>query len=339
VSHNALYYPWIDPPHRTTILSAMLYWDHVYSIVPDGLKTPFERPWTKTAADYGFLKPRVISSGSSEVELASREFIDDIQRHAIQRDRRDSLRSGGLGQTQLHAESMDARMHPEKVSHELRNKLWRKTLPDQDGFYSMADGYAAAYMSRLASTVSEADGLVPLTDRSSSSTVLVDRTAGKQMSDRVGQNEALLARLSIESIRIPASTSFKQVLDFRAAHHGELEQYRTAIRKLAREVSGIASVELRLKELKRIVDSELRPADEELRAKLNESRIDFGMSIIRILSAATVGALLSNDIRSGLGVGLVDLGFETFTWRRESKKTKTEPLTYLALLKGRFRPE
>lgn len=120
MSKSALYYPWIDPPHRTTVLSAMLYWDHIYTIVPEGLKHPYERPWTRAAADYGFLKPRTISSSCSEVELASSEFIDDIDRRAIQRDRRVSLRSGGRGQTLVNSDSMAARLHPEKVSRELR---------------------------------------------------------------------------------------------------------------------------------------------------------------------------------------------------------------------------
>lgn len=203
----------------------------------------------------------------------------------------------------------------------------------------MADGYAAAYMSRLASTVSEADDLAPMTDRSSSSSVLVDRTAGSQISDRVGENEALLARMSIESIRIPASTSFKQVLDFRDAHYEQLQHYRLAIRKLAREATGIERADLRIKELEKIVESELRPADVELRAKLTEVGIGFGTSIIRALFVATAVGLVTNEFRSGLVGGLVDFGFETFAWRRESKKTKTEPLTYLALLQGRFRSE
>ena len=71
----------------------------------------------------------------------------------------------------------------------------------------MQAGYAAAYMSRLASVIAERDGLAPFTDRQRSRDVLVDRYVGVEPDDEVDKNEALLASLSIIIPHLAAHTN------------------------------------------------------------------------------------------------------------------------------------
>ena len=46
MSDDALYYPWIDPPSRVMLATSVLYWDHLYTIVPASISRPYQTDWT-----------------------------------------------------------------------------------------------------------------------------------------------------------------------------------------------------------------------------------------------------------------------------------------------------
>jgi len=336
MSANALYYPWIDPPNRVTLNTSVLYWDRLFTIVPASIPEPYENQWTKVARDLGFLRPRFVDPDCLEVRKASEEFQEDFNRKAITSDMRNARRH-----SRLHLDKMAHSLHPMKVSDELRHRLWGKKRPDDDGFYRIAGGYASAYMSRLAAVVSENDELAPCTDRRLSRDVVVDRFASRNHCDVVSQNEALLASLSIQSIRISPRISFSKLIRFRDEHYDELVRYRKAVHTLARQAAGISDEGFREKELKRIAKEELNPAHEVVGARLHEAGFDFGLAALHVSMTAAVGYAASGfkSHWAAAGSALVGLAFSVVKWRLAKEKVRKEPLTYFANLRRQFHEE
>lgn len=333
---NALYYPWIDPPNRVTLNTSVLYWDRLSTIVPASIREPYENQWTKVAQDMGFLRPRFVDPDCPEVQQASEEFEEDFDRKAITSDMRNARRH-----SRLHPDKMAHSLHPMKVSDDLRQRLWGKKRPDDDGFYRIAGGYASAYMSRLAAVVSESDELAPCTDRRLSRDVVVDRFASRGQGDVVSQNEAMLASLSIKSIRISPRTPFTRLIRFRDEHYDELVRYRRAVHTLARQAVGISEGKFRAKELERIAKEEFNPAHEVVGARLHEAGFDFGLTVLQVSIAAAVGYTASGfkSHWAAAGGALVGLAFSVVKWRLAKEKAHKEPLTYLANLRRQFHEE
>jgi hypothetical protein len=318
------------------LINSILYWDRLYTIVPASIKKPYENRWTQVAQDLGFLRPRFVDPDCPEVQRASAEFQRDIDRKSILRDVKNARRHA-----HVHSDKVSRSLHPMKVSAELRHRLWGRTPPADDGFYQMVDGYAAAYMSRLAAVVAEEDDLAPCTDRRLSRDVVVDRSTDRDDGDIAGQIEAMLASLSINTIRISPRTPLTELIRFRDDHYDELKRYRKVIRSLARQASGIKGQEFRERELKRIVKDELKPAHEVVGAKLEEAGFDFGTSVLQVSVAACVGWAASGftSYASAAGGAAVGLAFSGVKLLVAKNKVQREPLAYLANLRRQFHQE
>lgn len=336
---DALYYPWIDPPSSTLLKTSMLYWDHLYTIVPATIAQPYERPATTTAQKLGFLRSRVVDSNCPEVGQASSEFEQDIERTAITRDVEDVNRraQSQKGGTRIHPAKLSASLHPEKVSWKLRERLWQTEMPDQNGFYRIADGYAAPYMARLASVIAEADGTAPYTDRRLSHNIVVDRHAAEYDAE-VDRNEARLAALSLSTIRLSSRASLMDVYRFREDHHDELVAYRSAIRKFSRKAATVRDPADLERELRRILEDELTPAQEEVEGKLRDASHDFSLAAFEVASVAMLGYAASGfrEPLAALGGAAIGLTFSAVRWRREQERNRAEPLSYLVSLRKRF---
>ena len=148
---DALYYPWIDPPNQATLVNAVLYWDHVHTIVPASMDQPFSNRWSQAAEEFGFLKRRLVHPDCPEVRATGREITRDLERDAILHDvsevRKEGLRWGAKGY-RIHLEKVSSRIHPANLPEPIRSRVWKTQNPDREGFYRMDPGYAAAYMAR-----------------------------------------------------------------------------------------------------------------------------------------------------------------------------------------------
>lgn len=215
---DALYYPLIDPSSKTMLINSLLYWDHLYTIVPTTVESPFQNQWSKAAHQYGFLKARLVDPWCSEVYRASDGFAHDLEREAVQ---------AGVRRAEEQAKRADAAgypIYPGKLSHRLlpanltpawRKRIWTDDRPDENGCLRMHWGYALAYMARLASVIAESDNVTCYTNETWSRDVVLDRYADSMKEDRVSKNEARLAALSINTIRIRSHVSIADVIRFR----------------------------------------------------------------------------------------------------------------------------
>jgi hypothetical protein len=319
---TALYYPFILPPSKAELMNAMLYWDSLQTLVPDGFDYDYYCPnWARPAVDYGFLKARNICHKSDEVQAASEEFMSDLDRPATVRN---------TEYLQRYTKAGDYRIHSEKMNLILQSRLFSGQNTDREGFYKTSE-LLFSYMSKLTSIVSEKDGTVPYTNVETSHEVIIDRFSE---SPQVYDLESILISLSMSTISIPATTSFAQLLDFRETHTAELKNYRKAIHNISISISGLGYND-QFRELKKIEKEQFIPASEELKAKMSESGFDFGSSILQLAATTAVGVSLGGS-QAGLATGLISAAFSAFRWRKSQNKVRKEPLSYLARLQEQF---
>ncbi len=332
MSYDGLYYPWIDPPHRATLATAMLYWDHIFTITPHGYGDCYRSEHSRAANRLGFLRPRAVRSGSEVVRTASDEFLKDYRRPAIRREATKirQLSSGGvIGR---------ARMHTEKMSGDLRRALVRNRKRDAHGFYRIEQSLASAYMARLAAVVARRDNMPPYTDWRTGHACVVDRYA--ELSSRSSREaaEATLAVLSFSAFRIPAHVSLGEVWRFRERHYDELTRYRRALRRLARLVPRSVDVQKMHRECTEVFNDEVYPATEEIAAKLAENGINFALAACE---SATLGiAAWSLVGPKAIAVAATHFGlrisFAHCRQRIARARAMRSPFSYLMRARARF---
>lgn len=322
----ALYHPWIDPDDASLLKTAALYWDEIRTIAPESMREPYAGESSSEAYREGFLKPRHVSPECREVVQASAEFASDVGSKAIRAEvRRARSASGPYGREPVT-------LHPKKLSSQLQQALFSDFPQQPDGFYRVGEGFATAYMSRLAAVVAEADRLSPLTDVETSQGVVVDRHVEVAAEELAKAADGELARLTLQAIGIRPEVPLLRILRFRDAHREKLDRFRRHVRRLCRGIAKPGSAQRSQHELEGLVRDEVQPGLDELRAKLREHSVAFGVSALDVTQACTVGLLGSgfSDWLYGVAGGVVSLAISTYRARREKKALLEEnPLSYL----------
>jgi len=135
---SALYYPHIDIHDPAWLRSAILFWDELKTIVPRAIKHPYKSKDTRILWQEGFLEPLrcdlhtelLDTLGKRVVSLMDRNFFNSDPRSESSHDDPNALvlmhadKVGSEIQDQFHR----ARIHPEKLSPELRDLVMRAGL-------------------------------------------------------------------------------------------------------------------------------------------------------------------------------------------------------------------
>lgn len=332
--YNAIYYPWIEPQNRGTLASAMLYWDRVFTIVPAHMGLRYESQDARVANDLGFLRQREVSYDSVEVTAASDEFLDDLDRRAIQRE------IGRLRQNPATWATGWSRIHIEKMSRPLRDALAHRRQPDHHGFVEVDPAMASAYMARLAATVARRDEAAPYTDRSTSHRVVVDRYAEVGPRQTARAAEAALAVLSFSRIGISPGVPLGEIWAFRETHADELARYRQSLRRLTRPIPRDLSSQELQHECTGILRDDVWPATDELRTKLRECGIDSvlaALEVVMLCGAALLGSGLSPTMwTAALAPLAVRTTFLACRSRIARNRISHSPFAYLARARMAF---
>lgn len=322
----AIYHPFIDLADSRLLRTCVLYWDEIRTIVPESMGDPYDSPASKEAFEAGVLRPRYVSPDAPEVIQTGEEFLADAERSAIRGSANDAVKK-----LRLHRDKLP-QLHPGKLSEKVRQTLFATDTVDADGFLRVTAGFGSAYMSRLATVIGEANGTIPLTDSQSSHKVVVDRYVEEWETPSIHEAESKLAKLSIQAIQIHRDTPLHDVLTFREKHRDELERYRRAIRKLAREAGAIRDRTQFERELGRIVNHEIQPSLEELKRKIKEQRLAFGLTALDMTQACLVGVAASGFGGVPLGTlgAVVSLTIAAYKTRRGIREAQRDnPLGYL----------
>src|ERR1039458_1548984 len=72
VAGSVLYYPWIDVDDVGWLKTAVLFWDEIFTLVPEGHEVAYRHPAVRAAADAGILRPLPVRASDPAVASADR---------------------------------------------------------------------------------------------------------------------------------------------------------------------------------------------------------------------------------------------------------------------------
>lgn len=319
-SSSALYYPYIDIKNERWLRSATLFWDSIRTIVPISHREPYSSAFARELNDEGVLDPVRVQSDMEEIEGLTDTVLDYLT---------DPASAGVMFATDEHP---TRRIHPEKMSHQLRE--WADIHPEKlpymirdhldralndDGWYHVAPGFANFYMTLLASRLSERLGLGLVTESTSADQLAIAVHKGKPLGTtepelhrrrRMGRHfeafgprrslptevaPGLLIDAVVQSIALPERVSAKDLLKFKRDHKEELALFRREINRLAADLPKGASVEALRQAVNDQYNAQVVPAMRSLKQSLQAQSWDAalnGFLKVSFFSAAPTSAAI-----------------------------------------------
>jgi hypothetical protein len=320
----ALYYPSIDISDGSFINTAALYWDQIQTIVPDEVEIPYSSKVSLDAVKAKFLYPLKLSDCIRPIEIVGQEIskeIDAIDWNSFPNHREEKM--------------YRHKFTPEAILS-LESKLGRKFK--QDGYeISLPEDIAKVYMSRLASAIAQRDRSMPITNTPIAHNILTSRFIDYTQDRK--ENQAQLVNLSLQSLTIKPEYPLNDVIKFREHHRDMLINYRRYIRELSRQIATGLDTTNKQFVFEEIFRDKILPAREEIKAKLSEGNIGFGLSAVDIICATVMGAIASGgtDLYTGIGGAIISLGVSFYQGLREDRNIINDhPLGYLYLAQKEY---
>lgn len=330
----ALYYPHIDICDAGLIKTSALYWDELWTIVPESEREPYKSPFSQEASRLAFLKPRIVHPEDGIVRRIGEEFSNDIQTEAIKK------RVIGLIKNNKRKEF--AKLHFDKWALGPLMSIWFALneegipLSPIDWNYLMFPApIGDTYMSRLASAIAVNDNTVPLTNLSSFHDVMLDRFL--DYSQERKENQAQLAKLSLEMLAINPQVPLIEVLRFRDTHYEDLLKYRCYIRRLVRHISKGLDISEKQSLFEEIVKDDILAEKTEIESKLQSEAKLFLLSNL-VIALVGIGTILLNGqkwLSSLLPTG-TNLGLNLYRNIRAERIIKDKPIGYLYQAQKKF---
>jgi hypothetical protein len=172
--NKALYYPWIDVQNENWLKTTLLYWDKLYTIVPESIKNPYLNTSSQIAEREGFLKPLFVHSHMREL----RDIVPEVFNYLETDEGRRVLMYDNQGRSHIHPEKFSyilrdklggERVHHEKFHNSLLNSIERE-LPNarltNDGWFQTNTAFANFYMTLLANKLTASKGYAVVSDYS-----------------------------------------------------------------------------------------------------------------------------------------------------------------------------
>jgi hypothetical protein len=224
---KVLYFPTIEFQSDAWVKSALCVWETIYRIVPHSY-VPQDSDEVKEASDAGLIES--VKMNSEDLSSAAADFqifIDEAAEFpgALQ----------GYDNIRLHEEKVDARIVP--VLQSLAKKI------DPDGWLSISEPVANAYMLFLSKTVAQRRCLADVTDNEDMFTVFsffgYDGNFNSLVTNPNASEVAaslVLPNLLPKGIEVD---SMKRVLEFRKQHVEARITYRSSVENLAKNLSSV----------------------------------------------------------------------------------------------------
>lgn len=359
---QVIYYPWIDITDDSWLKTSLLYWDSIRTIVPESIESPYSSQTAQALQDTGFLLPLRVQSGMEEIE----ELVPQVLKHLNTREGVELMLGGTHGgRHDLHIEKLPyglgrlAKIHPQKLPHEIRHLLSKIGSPSRRGneWLNVDEGFAMFYMTLLANQLAERVGAAVVTPLPAAEQVAFAARLDSQMElipwGRSGPSwwreyeafsprrrmprtlaPGLLSQLAIQRISISPNTSLDDLLKFKEAHKDELARFRTEISTLASAVENDIPIEALRQRISDIYVNQVDPAISDLKKALDSRRIRwFGEGLLKIASLSAgpllmaAGLSVPTALLAGAGLSLVVLGTTYNLEKRES--LRKDPFAYL----------
>ncbi|WP_414756034.1 DUF6236 family protein [Anabaena sp. CCY 9910] len=294
---KALYYPWIDIRDEGWLKNAVLYWDHVHTIVPISVDNPYSNDTSQELLNEGLLSPFQVQSDMREI----RDLTDDVFKYLDSQEGIEVLFAQEISEThRIHFDKIPdeirelVEIHPDKLPERIRAELKGGLLSEGDEWITVDKRFASFYMTLLATRLSDQIGAGLLTDipgnNKLANSAKLDSKLNLPKSRRhrygyednrnhkdmpVSLSQGMLADLILERINIDPETPVTEIIKFRRRYADELGRFRVKIAKLTESVSNDTSFSRLHQQINDLYVNEVQPEINTLKRILSEQRINW----------------------------------------------------------------
>jgi hypothetical protein len=347
--NKALFYPYIDIKDEQWLKTSLLYWDQLYTIVPESIDNPYSSDATRFLKDAGILQPIRVHSNMPEIEEITDSVITYLSTKAGTRMLA-ANKNQNSNLVRLHVE----KLHHEKLHHEIKHKL----LGIKNGDWLNVDrNFAEFYMTLLATKLSKQNGASLVTSDSIANDLAIavhlDAPLDSNLHDNYSSRrriirpseiaEGLLANLAISKITINDETPIEDLINFKDRYSDELGCFHREIRTLCNEIKGDIPLEALQERVSTIYQNNVTPSINNLKAALDGKGIGWkldGLTSIAFLSAtpytyfAIAGMNPSVTLLAAAGISLIACKVRYNLEKREH--LRNAPFAYLLNAKKEF---
>lgn len=343
---SVLYYPTIDIQDQQWLRNALLFWDKLYTIVPESDNEPYKNSFSKEIFEMGILQPIHVSSNMSEIN----EFEDIVE---------DFITTPNMSDVFIPSEY--ERLNPNKVSqnnNEIMEELHydklpmilRRYLKNSGPWINFPRRFVAFYMTLLATKLAKERGLGVVTDSSIADKLVFAVENGmpyKPPYSRYSQTSlptniasGMLLELVVETITLPQNLSAIKIIDFKIMHSEELGIFRDEISRLTNDLSGCTSIDAMRQHVYDIYTAKIAPAMKSLNESIKLRSWDSAIkgflqtACFSVPSSVAITSILgvpgSIALLAGTGVSLISSTLQIYRSRRET--LNNNPYSYLLSL-------
>jgi hypothetical protein len=351
---KALFYPSIEIHDENWLKSNLLFWDEIKTIVPESISTPYENKTTAILAERKILKPEIVNPDHHIVRELSEnmlEFINTEEGLNLLKPSNHLARIHPDKMARIHNEKFGyeierlLRMHPSKMTHELRFMLEDGMV---DGWLMVDSAFAGYYMTMLANKLCEDKGLRLLTDNPLCSNLSnkvkqgikgLNQENRHYRAERLNQQlaQGIFTNLAIQRIDFHPSTNVIDILSFKKDHKDALGLFRANMKKLLKDVSPDSTINGLREEVESIYNDEFLPSFNNLKKSLDSSNLKWtcdnfakvGFFSVSATSAPLylLGLTVPQALLAGVGVSIVT---SLISYNIDKQKTLREnPYNYL----------
>lgn len=356
---RSLYYPWIDVQDEGWLKSASLYWDTIQTIVPETILRPYSTNTARHLENEGILVPFRVRSDAEQIESLTQDVLMYLQ----SQEGLELLSGADRNRVNLHPDKLPrsirrlARLHPMKMSHEIRYMLQNSGLSRQTdgGFMEVDDRFASFYMTLLATRLSETIGAGLVTSSSLPHRLSLRARSDSQIDSIVGFDygyrdemhdirrrasrqmaQGMLVELMIEDIALNPETPVHNIINYRRGHASELGRFRTKVGELTSSLPEDVPLPAVRQYINDLYVNEVKPAMDDLKKSLTSSRIKWitnSWMKVAFISAgsssvlAAMGLAIPSALLVGIGISLIGCGILYNVDKREF--LRANPYSYL----------
>jgi hypothetical protein len=363
---KALYYPWIDIKDEGWLKNTILYWDHIQTIVPEPVNSPYSTRTALELVDEGLLSPLCVQSSMREID----ELAGDVLKYLESPEGTEVLFSEEISEySRIHTAKLPrevgelVKIHPEKLPSKIRNMLKSGLHSHHDDWLTVNKRFASFYMTLLATRLSYEVGAglltnIPGNSRLANSARLDaklqipksrrdrDRFDDDRQYQRMPNSlaQGMLADLILETIRIDPETPVNEILKFRQKYSDELGNFRTKIAELTATVSNDQPLARLRQQVHDIYINKVQPEVGTLKRTLSEQgirwvadnflKVTFFSTGAASLPLGVMGLAVPQALLVGAGVSLTA---SAVLYNCDRAKTLREnPFSYLVTAESRL---
>jgi hypothetical protein len=299
---EGLYYPFIDISNEGWLKSALLYWDSLTTIVPEGFRSHRENPTSRELAAASFLNPEFVAPGMPELEQAADDsiaFLDSAEGLSlVATSRRPHSRDPDV---EWHPEAIHSRKLLDRVVNDLRSR-GLEIAPHGD-WLRVPGWFARYYMTVLATRLARSRGQSIVTDDPAVEPLANRAVRGDSEKVPAAIAQGLLATMVLQTVHVNESTPVSKLLEFRDKHSRELGAFRTSIRELLKPLNGEIDLIPLQKHLATVFTDQINPSLDAIRGRLNDNRIACGYNNLQASTLFSAGATALSTALGTLALG------------------------------------